>query len=84
MRNGIVIKNIAAMFCVCILLFSCIADAEDEIRVIVRGDDMGMTYGSLEAFEQAFNRGILTSGAIIVSAPWFEGAAVSRQNNLDH
>ena len=75
MRNGTVIKNVTALFCVSILLFSGIADAEDEIRVIVRGDDMGMTYGSLEAFEQAFNRGILTSGAIIVSAPWFEGAA---------
>jgi predicted glycoside hydrolase/deacetylase ChbG (UPF0249 family) len=49
--------------------------AQDEIRVIVRGDDLGMTYGSLEAFEQAFNRGILTSGAMIVAAPWFEGAA---------
>jgi chitin disaccharide deacetylase len=45
------------------------------IRMIVRGDDMGMTEGSLEAFEKAFNRGVLTSGAIQVPAPWFEGAA---------
>ena len=46
-----------------------------EIRLIVRGDDMAMTQGSLVAFEQAFNKGILTSGALQVPAPWFEAAA---------
>jgi hypothetical protein len=50
------------------------AQAQD-IRLIIRGDDMGMTQGSLAAFEKAFNEGVLTSGAIIVPAPWFEGAA---------
>jgi predicted glycoside hydrolase/deacetylase ChbG (UPF0249 family) len=52
-----------------------------EIRLVVRGDDFGMTQGSLVAFEKAFNEGVLTSGAIQVPAPWFEGAAeLSRKN----
>ena len=67
----------------CVTVFLCIvtaivpvtASAEDEIRLLVRGDDMGMTQGSLAAFEEAFNRGVLTSGAIQATAPWFEGAA---------
>lgn len=44
-------------------------------RLIVRGDDLGMTQGSLMAFEKAFNEGILTCASILVGAPWFEGAA---------
>ena len=81
MSKANVYSTAVVSVCLFILLFSCIAQAEDEIRVIVRGDDLGMTYGSLVAFEQAFNRGILTSGAIIVPAPWFEGAAeLSRKN----
>lgn len=46
-----------------------------DIRLIVRGDDLGMTQGSLAAFEKAFNEGILTCASILVCAPWFEGAA---------
>lgn len=57
------------------------AKPEGEIRLIVRGDDLGMTQGSLDAFEQAFNRGILTSGAIQVPAPWFEAAAELSKKN---
>jgi hypothetical protein len=36
---------------------------------------MGMTQGSLAAFERAFNEGVLTCGSILVPAPWFAGAA---------
>ena len=50
------------------------AEAQD-IRLIVRGDDLGMTQGSLAAFEQAFNEGILTCASVVVPAPWFEAAA---------
>ncbi|MFA6471835.1 MAG: ChbG/HpnK family deacetylase [Candidatus Latescibacterota bacterium] len=57
-----------------ILSTPCISHSQS-IRLVIRGDDMGMTEGSLEAFTKAFNDGILTSGAIIVPAPWFEGAA---------
>ncbi len=59
------------------LLFavSGMVTAQEEIRLIVRGDDLGMTQSSLDAFERAFNQGVLTCGAIQACAPWFEGAA---------
>jgi predicted glycoside hydrolase/deacetylase ChbG (UPF0249 family) len=44
----------------------------EEIRLIVRGDDMGMTHGSLVAFEEAFKNGVLTCASMQVCAPWFE------------
>ncbi|MEA2064512.1 MAG: ChbG/HpnK family deacetylase [Gemmatimonadota bacterium] len=46
-----------------------------EIRLIIRGDDLGMTQGSLPAFEKALNQGVLTCASIVVPGPWFEGAA---------
>ena len=56
-------------------LSSSLSWGQNEIRLIVRGDDMGMTEGSLEGYELAFNHGILTCAAMQVPAPWFEGAA---------
>jgi len=47
---------------------------EQVIELIVRGDDMGMTHSANEAFELAFNRGIITGGGLIVPSPWFEDA----------
>ena len=34
--------------------------AQNDIRLIVRGDDIGMTQGSIAAFQRAFNQGVLT------------------------
>lgn len=51
------------------------ASPAQEIQLIVRGDDLGMTEGSLEAVEKAMNEGVLTCTSIIVPGPWFEGAA---------
>lgn len=69
-----VLGSIVFMFLI-ILLTSGISNAQDEIKLIIRGDDMGMTQGSLVAFERAFNEGVLTCASIQVPAPWFEGAA---------
>ena len=67
---------------VSIALALMVAPAQSqEIRVIVRGDDLGMTQGSLVAFERAFNEGVLTSGAMIVPGPWFEAAAELARRN---
>ncbi|MCE5250541.1 ChbG/HpnK family deacetylase [bacterium] len=65
---------VLCVLCIAVWVIPQTAGAQD-IRVIVRGDDMGMTQGSLAGFEKAFNEGVLTSGAIIVPGPWFEGAA---------
>lgn len=58
-----------------ILLARAGQQSEQSVELIVRGDDMGMTHSANEAFELAFNRGILTAGGLIVPAPWFEDAA---------
>jgi hypothetical protein len=39
------------------------ASAQD-MRLIVRWDDLGMTQGSLVAFEKAFNEGVLSRLAL--------------------
>ena len=52
-----------------------------EIKLIIRGDDFGMTQGSLIAFERAFNEGVLTTGAMVVPGPWFEAAAELARKN---
>ena len=79
--NCITGKALASVFafffiCSCFVLFCPdAAESQEDIRLIIRGDDMGMTQGSLVAFELAFNNGVLTCGAVQVPAPWFEGAA---------
>jgi len=68
--------------CVAALMLLCPAwAASGDIRLIVRGDDMGMTQGSLPAFERALNEGVLTCASIIVPGPWFEGAAELARRN---
>jgi predicted glycoside hydrolase/deacetylase ChbG (UPF0249 family) len=48
---------------------------EESIQLIIRGDDLGSTQGTIEAFEQAINKGVLTCASIQVPAPWFEAAS---------
>lgn len=71
-------KRIAApcfllMFFVFSLFIVLSAHGED-IRLIVRGDDLGMTQGSIAAFEKSFKEGVLTCASLLVVAPWFEAA----------
>jgi predicted glycoside hydrolase/deacetylase ChbG (UPF0249 family) len=71
-------RIIGYLFCVIatlnLNLFTQEAKA-DAIRLIVRGDDLGMTQGSVEAFEQAFAKGILTCASMQVPGPLFKAAA---------
>lgn len=66
---------VAAVFIFFIIFLTAGMTNAQDIKLIIRGDDMGMTQGSLIAFERAFNEGVLTCGSIIVPGPWFEGAA---------
>ncbi|MGW8181765.1 MAG: ChbG/HpnK family deacetylase, partial [bacterium] len=72
-------------FCICAISFLILSMTRmtngQDIKLIIRGDDMGMTQGSLVAFKRAFNQGVLTCGSIIVPAPWFEGAAALCKKN---
>jgi chitin disaccharide deacetylase len=64
-----------------ILLLMPRASEAQEIRLIVRGDNLGMTEGNLEAIEKAMNEGVMTCTSLIVPAPWFEGAAELARRN---
>jgi predicted glycoside hydrolase/deacetylase ChbG (UPF0249 family) len=55
--------------------FTVPASRAEDIRLIVRGDDLGMTQGSIVAFEKGFKEGVLTCASLLVVAPWFEAAA---------
>jgi predicted glycoside hydrolase/deacetylase ChbG (UPF0249 family) len=63
------------LFLACFIFILPVIGGAQETRLIIRGDDLGMTQGTLAAFERAFNQGVLTCSSIIVPGPWFEGAA---------
>jgi hypothetical protein len=74
--------KLSVVFCsIFLLLLSNRLIAANTIQLIVRGDDLGMTQGSITAFERIFNDGILTCGSIQVCAPWFEAAASLAKRN---
>lgn len=69
------------LFSLIILLFMPTISHAQDIRLIVRGDDFGMTQGSILAFEKAFNEGVLTCGSLLVQPPWFEAATELARKN---
>ena len=50
-------------------------------RLIVRGDDMGMAHSVNEACIQSFREGIMTTVEVMVTGPWFPGAATLLKEN---
>lgn len=59
--------------------------APTEIRLIVKGDDMGAAHGINVGTIDAFTRGVLTTTNIIVAGPWFPEAVrlVNENPGLD-
>ncbi|MFC2076029.1 carbohydrate deacetylase [candidate division KSB1 bacterium] len=57
--------------------------ASEGIRLIVRGDDMGMTHAANEAIQKSFEDGILTCSSIQVPSPRFEEALEISRDNPD-
>ena len=56
-----------------ILNFAC-AQESKEIRLLVRGDDMGMTHSANEAIIQSYKDGIMRTAEVMVPCPWFPEA----------
>ncbi len=56
-----------------------------EIRLIVKGDDMGAAHGINVATIDAYKRGVLTTTNVIVAGPWFPEAVrfVNENPGLD-
>jgi predicted glycoside hydrolase/deacetylase ChbG (UPF0249 family) len=77
--EGMAMKRSASVFFLLagfLLSFNAVsASRAEDIRLIVRGDDLGMTQGSIVAFEKSFKEGVLTCASVLVVAPWFEAAA---------
>ncbi len=73
-RNTLI--SIMILIAIPIFTFAQTEKNPDEfIRLIIRGDDLGSTQGTIEAFSQAINNGVLTCASIQVPAPWFEAAS---------
>lgn len=55
--------------------------SDSGIKLIVRGDDMGITHATNVAILEAYKRGIQKTAEVIVPAPWFpEAAAMLRSH----
>ena len=64
-----------------VLGFLALPPAAPEIRLIVKGDDMGAAHGINVGTIDAYKRGVLTTTNVIVPGPWFpEAARLLREN----
>lgn len=58
-------------------------NSDGEIRLLVRGDDMGMAQAVNEACIKSYKDGIVRSVEVIVPGPWFLDAVRLLKNNPD-
>lgn len=58
------------------------AQAQEPIRLLVRGDDMGFSHSGNEALIQSYKEGIERSIEVIVPSPWFPEAVKMLNENL--
>jgi predicted glycoside hydrolase/deacetylase ChbG (UPF0249 family) len=66
-----------------LFLFSCafFVAAQQPIRLIIRGDDMGFSHSGNEALTKCFKEGIAKSIEVIVPSPWFPEAVQILKDN---
>mgnify|MGYP001943707335 CR=1 FL=1 len=57
--------------------------SEEEIRLIVRADDMGITLATNKAVIESFRNGIVTAAEVIVTGPWFLDAVERLKKHPD-
>jgi chitin disaccharide deacetylase len=60
---------------VCLIALFALQSPDTQIRLIVKGDDMGAGHGINVATIDAFKHGVLTTTNVIVPGPWFPEAA---------
>lgn len=83
-------RLLGRLFAAVVTLFVTSATASEpkpagNIRLIVRGDDLGALHGIDEGARQAFTNGIMTVAHVIVPGPWFpEAVRILKENpNVD-
>jgi chitin disaccharide deacetylase len=64
-----------------LLLIGSKIQAAEEIRLIVRGDDMGSSHAANEACIKSYKEGIMRSVELMVPGPWFPEAVRLLQEN---
>ncbi len=67
-------RTFSIAFIVLLNSVNCWSQKNTEIRLIVRGDDMGFSHAGNEAIIKCFKEGIETSIEVIVPSPWFPEA----------
>lgn len=70
-----------AFFLVCLAAAIGCASAQHEVRLIVRGDDMGFSHSANLACIEAFQKGIMRTVEVITPGPWFPEAVRLLQKN---
>lgn len=70
--------SLCLLLCFCVLI-SCAQ--KKEIRLIVRGDDMGFSHSGNEALIKCYKDGIEKSIEVIVPSPWFPEAVKLLKEN---
>lgn len=55
--------------------------ADEDRVVILHADDVGMTQASVAAFADLVGDGLISSGAVMVPAPWFPAAVALARDN---
>ena len=75
-------KRLCSIVAVFITVFTM---AQDQIQLIIRGDDMGFSHATNMACIEAYNTGILTTAEVMAPTPWFLDAAnlLNRYPDLD-
>jgi len=73
-------KNIIIIFSLFFIVLTANAQ-NNNIRLIIRGDDMGYTHAGNEALIECYKNGIEKSIEIIVPSPWFPEAVKMLEEN---
>ncbi len=67
-------KIILLPIMLCALFSACIAQDKEEIRLIVRGDDIGSTHAANLGCIKSYREGIMRTVEVMVPCPWFPEA----------
>lgn len=82
----IIMKNYSTLFLlILIFLFQTIiasgGDDNDEIKLIIRGDDIGFSHSANIACIKSYQEGIMTTVEVMVPCPWFPEAVKMLNEN---
>ncbi|MFO7670497.1 MAG: polysaccharide deacetylase family protein [Bacteroidales bacterium] len=67
-------RNLSTLFLFCLVLFCLDCQSQDEIRLIIRGDDIGSSHAANLGCIISYQEGIMQSVEIMVPCAWFPEA----------